>query len=447
MHVTVEDVSGVKKTLHIEVPQEEVVRQLDSAYSQLKKTAKVKGFRPGKAPRAVLERMYKKDVHADVSSNLIKESFIDALKETDLKVIGNPELDPPELKVDEAYKYVATVEVKPDIKDIDFKGLTLKKNRYTVSDAEIELQLKALQKSLTRYKPIADERPACEGDHVMVTYEGLRDGKPYSETQRTENFTLKIGDGRISFSFDDGLVGMKPNETREIKVTFPAEHPNPKLAEAAIDFQVTLNQIREEDVPAIDDELAKRAGNYATLDDLRAEVRRNLQEGYTKRTEQEINEQIFTDLIAKVTFDVPQIMIDYELEEIVNDAEQSLAYRNKTFEDMGLTRETIAEKYRDTAVKQVKRHLILEKIIDQESLTLTDAEVDAGLQKMADAFQQPVAQIKTFYSQNADKIDYFKQTLLEKKAIKLILDSSVVEEVEPGAQGPGQTEETGSDEA
>ncbi len=447
MHVTVEDVSGVKKTLHIEVPQEEVVRQLDSAYSQLKKTAKIKGFRPGKAPRAVLERRFKKDVHADVSSSLIKESFIDALKETALKVVGNPELDPPELKANEAYTYVATVEVKPDIETIDFKGLNLKKNRYTFSDAEIELQLKALQKNLTRYTPIADERSAREGDHVMITYEGLKDGKPYAETQRTENFTLKIGDGRISPSFDDGLIGMQADETREIKVTFPVDHSNAKLAGATIDFQVTLNQIREEDVPAIDDELAKRAGNYATLDDLKAEVRRNLAEGYAKRTEQELNEQIFTDLIGKVAFEVPKVMIDFELDAIVDDAERSFAYRNKTLEDMGLTREAIAQKYRETAVKQVKRHLILEKIIEQENLTLSDGEVDAGLQEMADAFQQPVVQIKGYYSQNADKLDYFKQTLLEKKAIKLILDSSVVEEVEADEKGAGQTEENGTGES
>jgi trigger factor len=440
MHVTVEDVSGVKKTLHIEIPQEEVVRELDSAYSRLKKTAKIKGFRPGKAPRSVLERMFKKDVHADVSSKLIKESFIDALKKTDLKVIGNPELDPPDLKANEDYKYDATVEVKPDIKDIDFKGLKLKKNRYTVNDAEIELQLKALQKNLTRHKPIAEERPARGGDHVMVTYEGLQNGKPFAETQRTENFTLKIGDGRISTSFDEGLVGMQTDETREIKVTFPEDHSNAKLAGTAIDFQVTLNQIREEDVPEIDDELAKKAGNYNTLDELKAQVRRNLEEGYAKRVEQEINEQVFGELIGKTEFDAPNVMIDYELESIVDDAERSFAYRNKSLEEMGLSRETIAENYRDTAVKQVKRHLILEKIIDQENLTLTDEEVEAGLQEMADAFQQPVEQVKSFYNQNTDKLDYFKQTLLEKKAVKLIIQSSEIEEVEPSEQASDQNE-------
>jgi trigger factor len=431
MHVTVEDVSGVKKTLHIEIPQEEVVRELDSAYSQLKKTAKIKGFRPGKAPRSVLERMFKKDVHADVSSKLIKESFIDALKKTELKVIGNPELNPPDLKTNQDYKYDATVEVKPDINDIDFKGLKLKKNRYKVDDAEIDLQLKALQKNLTRYKPIAEDRPARDGDHVMVTYEGLKNGKPFTETQRTENFTLKIGEGPISKSFDEGLIGMQTDETREIKVTFPEDHSNAKLAGAAIDFQVTLNQIREEDVPEIDDDLAQRAGNYDSLTELKAQVRRNLEEGYAKRAEQEINEQVFGELVAKTEFDVPTVMIDYELEAIVDDTERSFAYRNKSLEEMGLSREAIAEKYRDTAVKQVKRHLILEKIIDQEKLTLADEEVEAGLQEMADAFQQPVEQVKSFYNQNTDKLDYFKQTLLEKKAIKLIINSSEIEEVEP----------------
>ncbi len=440
MHVTVEDVSGVKKTLHIEIPQEEVVRELDSAYSQLKKTAKIKGFRPGKAPRSVLERMFKKDVHADVSSKLIKESFIDALKKTELKVIGNPVLDPPDLKTNQDYKYDATVEVKPDINDIDFKGLKLKKKRYKVDDAEIDLQLKALQKNLTRHKPIAEVRPARDGDHVMITYEGLKNGKPFSETQRTENFTLKIGDGRISKLFDEGLIGMQTDETREIKVTFPEDHSNAKLAGTTIDFQVTLNQIREENVPEIDDDLAKRAGNYDNLADLKAQVSRNLEEGYAKRAEQEINEQVFGELIDRTEFDVPNVMIDYELEAIVDDAERSFAYRNKSLEEMGLSREAIAEKYRDTAVKQVKRHLILEKIIDQENLTLAGEEVEAGLQEMADAFQQPVEQVKSFYNQNTDKLDYFKQTLLEKKAIKLIINSSEIEEIEPSEQTSDQTQ-------
>ena len=140
MPFKIEDVSSVKKTLHIEVPQEEVVQELDKAYNQLMKSAKVKGFRPGKVPRPVLERMFKKDVHADVSSRLIQSSFIDAIKQSDLKIVGNPELDPPELAADSAYEYKATVEITPDISDIDYKGMDLTRTLYAPGDDEVDAQ-------------------------------------------------------------------------------------------------------------------------------------------------------------------------------------------------------------------------------------------------------------------------------------------------------------------
>ena len=133
MNVTVEDLSSVKKKLNVEIPAEEVARELDKAYGQLKKTAKIKGFRPGKAPRSVLERLFRKDIHADVSSRLIQDSFIEALKETDLKLVGTPKVDPPELSAKEPYRYEALVEVSPEIKDIDYRGVRLKRTKYSVS--------------------------------------------------------------------------------------------------------------------------------------------------------------------------------------------------------------------------------------------------------------------------------------------------------------------------
>ena len=146
MQVTVEDVSSVKKVLHIEIPEDKVTRELDNAYVQLKKTAKIRGFRPGKAPRGVLERMFKKEVQADVSSRLIQESFIEAIKETDLKIVGSPKVDPPGIEPKTPYKYDATIEIRPKIDTIEFKGLKLKKTKYQVSDSEIHAQLKILQK-------------------------------------------------------------------------------------------------------------------------------------------------------------------------------------------------------------------------------------------------------------------------------------------------------------
>ncbi|MBW2251522.1 MAG: trigger factor [Deltaproteobacteria bacterium] len=431
MQVTVEDLNSVKKILHIEIPEDKVVSELDASYKNLKKTAKVKGFRPGKTPRSVLERMFKKDVLADVSSRLIQNSFVDAIKETQLNIVGNPKLDPPGLKEKGPYKYDATIEVRPEIQDIDFKGLTLKKTLYKISDEEINAQLKMLQKSLAQQKTIDEDRPIKKDDFALIDYEGFKDGKPFAETQMTENFTMKVGSGQISKEFDAGIIGMKPSETREVKVTFPKDYFNTKLAGLKITFNIKLNEIREEVLPEIDDELAKNLGNIETLDKLKETITDNLKQGYAKRVEQEINEQIFKTLIEKSDFEVPDTMVDYELEGIVAEAERSFAYRNVSMEDMGLTREGIAEKYRDTALKQVKRHLILSKLIEQEKLTLSDEDLENGFKEMADNFNQSVEEIKSFYNQNKDKVEFFKHTLLEKQAIGLIIDNSTVEDVEP----------------
>jgi trigger factor len=431
MPFKVEDISSVKKTLHIEIPQEEVVQELNKAYDQLKKSAKVKGFRPGKVPRSVLERMFKKDVHADVSSRLIQNSFIDAIKQTELKIVGNPELNPPALKTDSAYKYEATVEISPDIDDIDYKGLELKRTLYTPGNDEVDVQLKALQKGMAQHEKVTEDRPAREGDFVLVDLEGLHAGEPVPEFAKTENFSMQIGKAVVSEEFDKQLTGMKVGETKNFTVNFAKDFPNEKLAGLDVTFDIALNEIRQEILPPINDALAKKAGPYKTLDELKTVILDNVRQGYEKRTEQELNEQIFKELIAKTSFEVPDTMVEMELQGIVEEAERSFAYRNTSLEEMGLSKETISEKYRDTAIRQVKRHLILGKIIDQEKLSVDDEELENGLKEMSENFNQPLEGIKQYYDQNKDKLELFKHTLLEKKAIKLILDSSSVKDVKP----------------
>ena len=441
MQVSVEDINSVKKTLHIEIPEETVVKELDKAYDKLKKKAKVKGFRPGKVPRSVVVRLFKKDVHADVTSSLIQSSFMDALKEIDLKIVGTPNVDPPQLEATGPYRYDATVEISPELEDIEYHDLVLKRTNYRVLDEEIEAQLKMLQKNMAQHQKIAEDRSARKDDFVLIDFEGFKEGRPFAETAKTENFNMKIGQGPVIKEFDEQLIGMRPNDKKEFEVKFPQDYFNKKLANLDILFQVTLHEIREEVLPEIDDVLAKKAGQYESLDDLKKAISDNMEQGYNKRAEQELQEQIYQELISKSDFEVPDVMVDMELEGIVEEAERSFAHQNISMEDIGLTRESIAEKYRDTAVRQVKRHLLLGKMIDQESLTISDDELEDGLKAMADSFNQPLEQIKNYYDQNKDKIDYFKHTLLEKKAIKLIIDSSKIEEVEP------QKEDTAAEES
>ncbi len=309
--------------------------------------------------------------------------------------------------------------------------MQLKRSVYKIGEAEVETQLKMLQKNLARLQKIAESRTVREGDHVLIDFEGFRDGKPFADAPKTENFTLKVGAGTVLKEFDQQLIGMAPGGEREFVVVFPADYPNKALAGQTLQFKVKLSEIREEILPEINDEFAKSAGRFESLEDLKRSITANLAQGYEKRVEQELSEQIFAGLLARSEFEVPETLVEMELEGIIEEAERSFSYRNTSLQDAGLSREIIAEKYRDTALKQVKRHLILGKIIDQEKLDLSGAEVSEAMQKMADNFQQPLAEIQRYYRENPEKLDYYKHALLEKKAVKHVLDGSTIEDVEP----------------
>jgi trigger factor len=449
MKVTVEDRSSVKKVLHIEVPLEDVVRELDSAYAQLKKTAKLKGFRPGKTPRTVLERVYGKEVKADVSGKLIQSAFMDALKETQFKIVGSPLVDPPELDIRQPYLFDAQVEINPEIADVDFKGFELVKTKYALSDEEVDVQLKMLQKNLAKREKIKADRPLQLDDVAVIDYEGFKDGQPFEPTKKTDNFILKVGNGQIVKDLDDGIIGMQIGEERQVAVTFPNDYFKEELVGQKVDFKVMLNEIREEILPDLDDAFAQSISDkYESLEVLKTKIRENLQSGYEKRIEQELNEQIYQKLLDQAEFEVPETLVNGELEHILNDAERSFAQSNRSFDEVGLSREKLAETYRPTAEKQVRRHLIISKIIEQEKMTLTDDELDQGFQEMADNFQQPVEHIKGYYGQNKEGLEFFKHTLLEKKALKIIIENGRISEVEPSEKSePAPAAEESRDES
>ena len=430
MEVTVEDISSVKKTLHIEVPQSEVAKELDTAYAHLKKNAQIKGYRPGKIPRSVLERKFKKDVHADVAQTLIQNTLVDAIQEKELPILGTPDIDPADLDPNQAFTYKATVDVKPELSEVDFKGLELKKSDYQCSEEEIDNQIEMLKKHLAEYRRLEEDRAAVDGDYVVIDYEGFKDGQPFEETEKTENHTLKIGQGTMTEDFDKALIGMSPGESREFAIHFPEDYTNSSLAGQDITFQVTLKEIREEVLPEADDEMAKKLGNFEDMSALREEIRKHLQEGYDKRANQELQEQIFEKLLTEA-FEVPETMVQNEIENIIQDAQQQFAKNGMSMEQLGLTREAMAEQYRELAEKQVRRHLLLAKLIEQEGLEISDEEMETEYQNFSESTGQPVDAIKSYYKQSPEQLDAFKHALLEKKAIDLIINHATIETVKP----------------
>lgn len=439
MNFTVEDISSVKKKVIFEIPAEQAAQALDEAYNDLKKTAKIKGFRPGKVPRSVLEHRYAREMKKDVGGSLIQSSWLDFAKESQLAILGMPEIDPGDFDDTGAFKYSATIEVAPQIADIDFKGMHLTQNVYRIPNEMIARQLEAQQRFQADKKPLEEKRPLQSGDLALVDYEGFKDGEAFAGTPRSAGATLRVGAGQILPDFDHQLLGMQAGETREITITFPDEYGKLELAGQQITFQVTLHDILEEILPPIDDAFAKKLGNYESLEALKKSIADDLQARYTQRSQQELHEEVFETLLARTDFEVPEVLIKIEQDNIVRDFVRFFEMQNVSMEERGLNPDQFGGKYRDVAEKQARRHLILDKLAHQENLTVPDDMLEQEYVKISHSNQSSLEDIKTFFSNNPEKLAGLKQTLLENEALQRVINAGKIDKVESDAviDGPG----------
>ena len=443
MQVAVENISPVKKLISVELPEAVVAVEFDNAYNALKKKAKVKGFRPGKVPRKVLENMFKKDVCNDVKTKLIQDTLFAAVTKAELLVIGQPIINPPELDEKGPFKYEVIFEVKPKIPDVNLKGFTIKKRKYNPTEEEVDNQLKKHQQDLIEAEPLTDDRPAEKGDVLSIVYEVFKNGKPFTDFPKSDDMKIKIGEEMIAKEIDSQLIGTKPGDNKEIFVSFPETHINPAIAGEGFDFHITVNGIFKEILPDIDDAFAKKVGNVDTVDELKTKIFNNLLEGYAKRTVHEMNEQIFEALLAQVEFEVPDIMVEYEVEGMLAEAGMKFSQSGLPEEQIQKMKETFAARFRETAAKQTERHLILEKVIAQEKINLSKEDLDNGFQEIAETNMIKLEQVQKFYDENKEQLELFKNTLLEKKAITHILDQSIIEDAP--VENQENTEEMGQE--
>jgi len=433
MQVKIEDQSSVKKVLSFEIPKEKVAKELDKAYNELKKSADIKGFRKGKIPRKVLENRFSGDVHADLAPRLIQEVFVEAIQEHELNIVGGPQLDPPELNPNADYVFDITIEVKPELVDVEFEGLELEKTQYEVSDAEIDSQIYMIQKTMAKKEPVTEERPVKDSDFVLIDYEGFLNGEAFDLTPKVENYVMGINQGALPKEFSEKLIGTIPVQDLDIEVVYADDFHDDNLKGRTIVYKVSLKEIQEEILPEANDDLVKGLGKFETLDEVKASIRENLEKGIEQRVKHEMSEQIFQALLAKVEFEVPEALIEGELNGIIAETEQAYAQNNTSLEELGLSKDAMKEQYRDVAEKQARRHLILDKLISQEKLDLTEEELDASFEEMAQAMNASTDAIKNYFNMDPKQLEYYKHTQLEKKAVDLIIEKGSVTEVEPKA--------------
>ncbi|ACN13554.1 FKBP-type peptidyl-prolyl cis-trans isomerase (trigger factor) [Desulforapulum autotrophicum HRM2] len=431
MQLNIEEKSSVKKVLHIEIPKEDVAKELDTAYNELKKTATVKGFRKGKIPRKILETRFSKDVHADLVPHLVQNAFSEALDEHKFNLVGGPQVDPPELTPGEALSFDISIEVMPELEAVDFKGIELKKTMYEATDQEVDAQIQMIRKTMATKEKVTEERPVKVEDFVLIDYQGFVDGAPCDAAPKVENYVMAIGSNTLPAEFSEKLLGAIPVKEMDIDVVYADDDKDEALAGKTVIYKVTLKEIQEQILPPVDDTLVENLGQYKNLDELKAAILDNLKKGYEQRTQHELSEQIFTDLLEKIEFEVPDTMVDAELQGIIAEAEQAYAQNNIKLEDVGLSQDFLKTQYRGVAEKQARRHILLGKIIDQENLELTEDELEAGYAEMALGMNASVDAVKNFFKMDGRQLEYYKHTQLEKKAVRLIIEQGSVTEVAP----------------
>jgi trigger factor len=426
MKASVEQISSVKRKISVEIPEDEVVKEVESFYKDLGKKAKIKGFRPGKVPRNILERYFKDYVKAEVIQKLIEESYPKALSETELQPVSPPAIDPGEFVGGKPFQYSAVFEIKPDVKPEGYTGLKLEGKKEEVKDEEVEQRLKALQNLHANLTTISEARPIQAGDYVIVDYEAYAEGKPLEGGKATD-FTVEVGSGQFIPTFEEKLIGLNLEEEKEIEVSFPADYAYQKWAGKTVSFRVKIKEIKAKILPPLDDEFAKDLGD-SSLEDLKAKLKGEIEKEKALALEQQLKNQAVDQLIDGNPFEVPESLVEERAKAMVSDTKLRLAAQGVALKNLGVSEEKLQGDYRAMAQKQDKTFLILEKIASQEGITVTDEEADGRLKEISERMHQPFDAVKRYYEKN-NLLPEVKAGILRDKTLNFLLEKANVEYV------------------
>ncbi len=418
--IDVEDLGSTKKKLQIEVPGEIVSKEIGSAYRKLSKKAKVKGFRPGKVPRAILQRYYGDYIENEVISKLINDTYFKAVSDKDMKPVSQPTIDNGALEEGKAFEYTAIVEVKPEIKVKDYLSLHLKANKAEVTREDVEKRLRELQNLHAQLVTVERRKKIREGDFVIIDYEGFCDGRPF-EGSSGKDFMLQVGIGGFIPGFDEKIIGAERDDEVEIEMTYPENHPT--MAGRRAIFRVRIGELKEKVLPKLDDEFAKDIGQYKDLKELKARIREDLKKEGEESKRRELENQLIEKLIDGNPFDVPRSMVEGQIDYLVADAKIRLASQGLALKDVGVGEGKLRKDFEEAALKRVKQGLILERISALEGISVKNEEVTEKLREISLRTNQNVEKVRGYY-QKGERMEELRARIVEEKALDFLLKRS-----------------------
>lgn len=423
MRINVESLSNTERKVEVFIPLEEVAAKIEEVFNEIKKSAKIKGFRPGKAPRKIIEAAYGSYIFDEVSSKLISGSLNKALEEASVIPISRPQIASDKVEQDKEFHYVATFEVIPDFEVGDYAGIELKKEKHGVKDEDVERTMNRIREQSAQAKPIEGDREVRSGDYLIIDYAGFIDGKLVKDLQ-AKDFQVVVGEKKLIAKFEDNLIGMKKGEEREFEITYPEDFHMRDVAGKIVRFTVNVKEVLDRILPDLDDEFAKDLGEES-LEGLKKKIREDLGNRLEIESEERLRGDIVKTLIEKNSFDVPQSLIENEMIRMRREFAYNLKRHGIQIPELNRDGEG---KLRDRAVDNVKASIILGAIARKEGIEVEEKEIEDKLAEISRSVRIPFDKVREFYEKN-NMVEGLEARLIQDKVLQFLIEKSNVEEV------------------
>ena len=422
MSVQVEKLEKNMAKLTIEVSAEQFKDAMQKAFNKNKNRFNIPGFRRGKAPMSMIEKMYGEGVfYEDAADEAINATCMDAMNESGLDIVSRPEVTVEQIGNDQPFIYSALVAVKPEVTLGEYKGIEVQKADAEVTDADVEAELKRVQDQNARLVTVED-RPVADGDQTVIDFEGYVDGKTF-DGGTAEDFQLTIGSHAFIDTFEEQLIGKNIGEECEVNVTFPTEYHAKELAGKPATFKVTVKEIKVKELPELDDEFASEVSEFETLDEYKTDIRAKLSERKQKAAASENENRVVDKVVENASMEIPDRMLDGQIDNMVQEMARNMESQGLSMDlylkYTGMTMDQIREQMRPQAEKRIKTRLTLEAVVKAENIQTSDERLDEEIQKLADNYKMEADKLKE-YMTDRDK-DQMKEDIAVQEAVDFLV--------------------------
>ena len=424
MSVQVEKLEKNMAKLTIEVDAAQFEDAMKKAFNKNKNKFNIPGFRKGKAPRAMIEKMYGEGIfYEDAADEAINATCMQAMDESGLEIVSRPEVAVEQIGKDKPFIYTALVAVRPEVILGEYKGIEVEKADASVTAEDVEAELKKVQEQNARLLNVED-RPVADGDKTVIDFEGFVDGKPF-DGGKAEDYDLTIGSHSFIDTFEEQLIGRNIGEECEVNVTFPEEYHAPELAGKPATFKVTVKEIKVKELPALDDEFAGEVSEFETMDEYKKDIEANILERKQKEAATENENRVVDKVAANASLEIPDKMVESQIDNMVQDTARRMQGQGLSM-DMymkytGMTMDSMRDQMRPQALKRIQTRLVLEEVVKAENIQVPDERLDEEIAKMAAAYQMETDKLKEYMS------DRDKEQMKEDLAVQEAVDFLVAE--------------------